>query len=329
MSWIFFRCLTQSIFSSHLDMTSLSLTHVRSSTWSWVWCSPELVTFSFNGCCSLWCSPANIVIINHHNKVCFSSEGRTSSLVGWVVNFPDFGVQTSKENKLAKVGWKLVMIMFHAIILSTLSTWPPPPPSSLHTTTIAITTITTIILIIIILIILKPWLFIQPFSGIVRLKVTSRSDVERCLLISWKRSFLQIMKMMRIWWWLSWLRWWWCWQWSSPGVIWQEWRQGRRWQWWEEEAVSNSEKKSWNQNLLLFYFADLVDSNGKEGSSVLGLTLRLSDLKTCSMETKLKLEIWSELFLCHTLSPSRGWEGWGRHLLFVLQPGKKIYDIYV
>ena len=47
------------------------------------------------------------------------------------------------------------------------------------------TTITTITLIIIILkIILKPWLFIQPFSGIVRLKVTSRSDVERCRLIN-------------------------------------------------------------------------------------------------------------------------------------------------
>ena len=50
------------------------------------------------------------------------------------------------------------------------------------TTTITITGITLIILIL--KIILKPWLFIQPFSGIVRLKVTSRSDVERCLLIS-------------------------------------------------------------------------------------------------------------------------------------------------
>ena len=191
LSWIFFSCLTQSMFSSHLDISLSSLTNdVRSSAWFWVWCSPELVTFSFNGCCSLWCSPANTVIINHHNNIWSSSEGRSSCLVGWVVNFPDLEVQTSKENKLAKVGWKLVMIMFHAIILSTLSTWPPPPPSSLHTTTIAITTITTIILIIIILIILKPWLFIQPFSGIVRLKVTSRSDVDRCLLISWKRSFL-------------------------------------------------------------------------------------------------------------------------------------------
>ena len=76
MSWIFFSCVTQSMFSSHLDMTLSSLTNVRSSAWLWVWCSPELVTFSFNGCCSLWCSPANIVIImiiNLHNKAWFSS----------------------------------------------------------------------------------------------------------------------------------------------------------------------------------------------------------------------------------------------------------------
>ena len=55
------------------------------------------------------------------------------------------------------------------------------------TTTITITGITLIILIL--KIILKPWLFIQPFSGIVRLKVTSRSDVKRCRLISWKKFF--------------------------------------------------------------------------------------------------------------------------------------------
>ena len=129
MSWIFFSCVTQSMFLSHLDMTLSSLTNVRSSAWLWVWCSPELVTFSFNGCCSLWCSPANKVIINHCNKVWFSSVGRSSSLFDWIVNFPDFGVQTSKENKLAKVGWKLVRIMFHTIILSVLSTWPPSPTS--------------------------------------------------------------------------------------------------------------------------------------------------------------------------------------------------------
>ena len=200
MSWIFFRCLTQSIFSSHLDMTSLSLTHVRSSTWSWVWCSPELVTFSFNGCCSLWCSPANIVIINHHNKVCFSSEGRTSSLVGWVVNFPDFGVQTSKENKLAKVGWKLVMSMFHTIIiLSVLSTWPSPPPSPSPA---------------------SPWSSSSSRSSWNLGCLSSHSQVswdsrwlhvQMLRDVGWSagKSFLQIMKMiMRIWWWRSWLWWW-------------------------------------------------------------------------------------------------------------------------
>ena len=149
-----------------------------------------------------------------------------------------------------------------------------------------------------------------------------------------KKFFLQIMKMiMRIWWWLSWLRWWWCW--SSPDVIWQEWRQGQRWQWWEEEAVSNLEMKSWNLVSILlcrklFYFGNSVDSNDKECSSVLGLILRLLDMKTtlnlepCSMETKLNLKTWMALILCHTLFPSRGWEEWGRHLLFVLQPGNKI-----
>ena len=56
---------------------------------------------------------------------------------------------------------------------------------TITSTTIITTITTTITLIIIILkIILKPWLFIQPFSGIVRLKVTSRSDVERCRLIN-------------------------------------------------------------------------------------------------------------------------------------------------
>ena len=93
MSWIFFSCVTQSMFSSHLDMTLSSITNVRSSAWWWVWCSPELVTFSFNGCCSLWCSPANIVIImiiNLHNKAWFSSVvWKSSSELSrlWSANF--------------------------------------------------------------------------------------------------------------------------------------------------------------------------------------------------------------------------------------------------
>ena len=173
MSWIFFSCVTQSMFSSHLDMTLSSLTNVRSSAWSWVWCSPELVTFSFNGCCSLWCSPANIVIImiiNLHNKAWFSSVvWKSSSELSrlWSANF--------KREQDGKGGMKVgdeYVSYYHPLSFVNMTTF---------------TTITTVRLII--LFILKPWLFIQPFAGIVRLKVTSRSDVERCRLISWKRSF--------------------------------------------------------------------------------------------------------------------------------------------